>query len=82
MYKELETIPLLNVDIKNISEAISSKVKSVLPTLVFSQERAYVENRFNRESCRQISDIIGISGWFDTDRFLVTLNIEKVFDSF
>ena len=74
-------ISLLNVDTKILSKAISNKLKTVLLTLISSQETAYVKNRFFGESGGLISDIIEISGCFNIIGFLVTMDIEKAFDS-
>ena len=70
----------MNVDTKILSKAISIKLKTVLPTLISSQQTAYVKNRFIGESGRLISDIIEISGWLNITDFLVIMNIEKAFD--
>ena len=72
---------MLNVDTRILSKAISNKLKTVLPTLISSQQTAYVKNRFIGESGRLISDIIEISGCFNITGFLVTMDIEKAFDS-
>ena len=66
---------------KNLFKAISNKLKTVLPTLISSQQTAHVKNRFIGESGRLISDIIEISGCFNITGFLVTVDIEKAFDS-
>ena len=71
---------MLNVNTKILSKAISIKLKTVLPTLISSQQTAYVKNRFIGESGRLISDIIEISGWLNITDFLVIMNIEKAFD--
>ena len=75
--KNWRPISLLNVDTKTLS----IKLKTVLPTLISSQQTAYVKNRFIGESGRLISDIIEISGCFNITGFLVTMDIEKAFDS-
>ena len=72
---------MLNVDAKILSEAISKKLKVVLLMLISSQETVYVKNRFIGGSVRLISDIIGISDWLNNEVFLVTMDIEKAFDS-
>ena len=72
---------MLNVDTKILSKAISNKLKTVLPTLISSQQTAYVKNRFIGESGRLILGMIKISGWFNITGFLVTMDIEKSFDS-
>ena len=72
---------MLNVDAKILSEAISKKLKVVLLMLISSQETVYVKNRFIGGSVRLISDVIGISDWLNNEVFLVTMDIEKAFDS-
>ena len=72
---------MLNVDTKILSKAISNKLKTVLPTLISSQQTAYVKNRFIGESGRLISDIIEICGCFNITGFFVTMDIQKAFDS-
>ena len=54
-------ISLLNVDLKVISQALSEKLKKVLPDLIFSQQTAYVKSRDIGESGRLISDVIEIA---------------------
>ena len=77
---------MLNVDTKILSKAISSKLKTALPTLFSSQQKMtriifYVKIRFIEESGRLISEIIEISGYFNVTDFLITMDIEKAFDS-
>ena len=79
--KNWRPISLLNVDTKILSKVISNKLKTVLPTLIFSKQTADVKNRFIGESGRLISDIIEISGCFNITGFFVTMDIEKAFDS-
>ena len=52
-----------------------------MPTLSSSQQTAYVKNTFIGESGRLISEIIEIGGWFSITGFIVTMDIEKAFDS-
>ena len=63
---------MLNVHTKILPKAISNKLKTVLLTLISSQQTAYVKSRFIGESGRLISDIIEISGWFNITGFYVT----------
>ena len=74
-------IYLLNVDAKILSKAISNKLKTVLPTLISSPQTADLKNRFIRESGRLISDVIEISSCFNITAFLVSMDIQKAFDS-
>ena len=72
---------MLNVDTKILSKAISNKLETALLTLISSQQTAYIKNRFVGESGRLISDIIEISSFFNITGFLVTMDIEKGFES-
>ena len=72
---------MLNVDTKILSKTFSNELKTVLPALISSQQTAYVRSRFIGESGRLISDIIEIRGWFNITGFVVTMDIEKAFDS-
>ena len=64
-----------------MSKAVSSKLKSVLPMFISSQQTADVKNRFIEESGRLISVIIKISGWFNITGSVVTMDIKKAFHS-
>ena len=79
--KNWRPISLLNVDYKIISKALASRLKKVLPNLISPQQTAYVENRFIGESGRLIADIIEITDILNKEGFLVTMDIEKAFDS-
>ena len=72
---------MLNVDSKIISKPLSEKLKEVLPDLISSQQTAYVKNRHIGESGRLIYDIIEITEIRNIEGFVVTMDIEKAFDS-
>ena len=72
---------LLNVDTKIISKALSERLKNILSSLVSTQQAAYIKNRFIREGGRLISDIVNICDRNNIGGFLVTIDIEKAFDS-
>ena len=71
----------MNVDLKIISRSFSEKLKKVLPELISSQQKTYVKSRYIGESRRLISDVIEISKIKKIEGFLVTMDIEKAFDS-
>ena len=56
-------------------------MKHVLPELISSNQTAYVKNRCISESGRLISDVIQVCDMLDISHNLVTMDIEKVFDS-
>ena len=66
---------------KIISKVLSTRIKNVLPFLISSNQTAYVKNGFINESGRVTSDILEISNSLALEGFLVTVDIEKAFDS-
>ena len=52
-------------------KAVSKKLKAVLPTLISSQQTAYVKNRFIGETGRLISDIIEVSDWLNVEGLIL-----------
>ena len=62
-------------------KALSEKLRKVLPGLISSQQTAYVQNRHIGESGRLISDVIEIAEIKILDDFLVSMDIEKAFNS-
>ena len=52
---------MLNTDLNIFSKVLAAKLKSVLPSLITSQQTAYVQNRYIVKAGRLTSDILGIS---------------------
>ena len=52
-----------------------------MPNLVSENQRAYVNNRFISEGGRLISDILEITDSLQINGLLITIDIEKAFDS-
>ena len=73
--KNWRPISLLNVDTKILSNAFSKKLKTVLPTLISSQQTVSAKKRFIEKSGRLISDIIEISTCFNVTGILATMDI-------
>ena len=74
-------ISLLNIDSKLITKALAARLKNVLPTLISSNQTAYVKNRFISEGGRLIYDILEMSDLLQEEGYLLTVDIEKAFDS-
>ena len=74
-------ISLLNVGYKIISKIFASRLKKVLPNLISSQQTAYVAQRCINESGRLISDLLSVAKKMKVKGYLVTIDIEKAFDS-
>ena len=79
--KNWPPISLLNVDTKILSKSLAGKLKNVLPELISSNQTAYVKNRCISESGRLISDVIEMCDILDIPGYLVTMDIDKAFDS-
>ena len=79
--KNWRPISLLNVDTKLISKALSERTKNVLPSIISENQTAYVKNRLISEGGRLIDDLLELSDTLKTDGFLITVDIEKAFDS-
>ena len=59
--KSWRSISLLNADLKIISKAFVSRLKSVQPSIMSSEQTAYIKKRFIGESGRLISDILRVT---------------------
>ena len=79
--KNWRPISLLNVDMKLISKVLASRLKNVISSIVNENQVAYVNNRFISESGRLISDVLEITNSLNIEGLLMTVDIEKAFDS-
>ena len=60
-------ISLVNCDTKSVTKSYASKLKQTLPSIIHSDQTAYVWNRNIGESSRLIADLLEVS---------VDLNVE------
>ena len=74
-------ISLLNVDTKIVSKSLASRFLPVLPTIISSDQTAYVKGRYIGESIRLISDILDTSKLLNVSGYLLTVDLQKAFDS-
>ena len=72
---------LLNTDYKIVSKPLAARLKKVLPSLLTHQQTAYVQNRCIIETGTLISDILEIADTLNLESYLLTIDIEKAFDS-
>ena len=61
LLKNWRPISLPNVDLKIISKAFAFRLKTLLPSIISSEQTAYIEKRFIGESGRLISDILSVT---------------------
>ena len=72
---------MLNTDLKRFLDTLAAKLKYVHLSLITSQRTPNVQNRYIGEAGRVTSDILDISDKLSIDGYLVTIKIEKAFDS-
>lgn len=71
----------MNVNYKRDLKALSTRLKNVLPSLVSSEQTAYVKDIFIGETGTLISGIIEVTDLRKMEELLAKMNIEKYFDS-
>ena len=81
LFKNCRPISLLNVDLETISKAFSSRLKTVLTSIMSSEQTAYIEKRSIGESGRLISVALYVTNNLKIKSYLITTDIEKDFDS-
>ena len=79
--KNWRPIYLLNVDVKIISKVMANRLKKVIGTLISSDQTAYVPGRCIGQSVRLVSDLIEYTDIHNLPGYLITIDIEKAFDS-
>ena len=77
----MRPISLLNIDAKLISKVLAKRIKKHLLSLISSNQTTYVDKRSISEGSRLISDILGITEFLKIKGLLLTVNVEKAFDS-
>ena len=70
----------LNVDLKIISKGFASGLKTVQPSILFRNKLLILKNDLG-ESGRLTSDILSVTNNLKIKNYLVTMDIEKAFDS-
>ena len=68
------------MDLKILSKALATRIKNVLPSIISSEQTAYVKNRFIWEGGRLISDILEVTDTLNLNSYMVTIDFEKAFD--
>ena len=69
------------MDTELLSKVLACRIKKVIATLVSNCQTAYVPGRFMGESVRLTSDLLEYMDYNNLVGYLVTIDIEKAFDS-
>ena len=64
-----------------VSKVLAEHLKTALPSLISSNQTAYLNGRFISEGGRLISDIFEVSNFLKLKGLLLTVDIEKAFNS-
>ena len=72
---------LLNVNLKILSRAPADCITKYLSFLISSNQTAQAERRFISEGGRLFSDILQVTVFFKLRGLVVTVDIQKAFDS-
>ena len=79
--KNWRPISLTNVDAKIGSKSIARRICKVLPTIIHSDQCAYVEDRLISDALRTIDDVMWCTKMNKIPGWLVGIDFQKVFDS-
>ena len=79
--KNWRPISLLNVCYKLASSCIAERIKSVLSTLINSDQTGFIPGRYIGENTRLIYDILHYTEEKDIPGILLLIDFEKAFDS-
>ena len=71
----------MNYNAKILHKALADRLREVLSSLISPDQTAYIKDRFLGESVRLISDIFEITKSFNIEGYILTVDIEKAFDS-
>ena len=73
-------ISLLNVDYKIITKILAERLKKVLPSIIHSDQKGFVQGRNIQEANRLLQDIISYTDQNQMNSALIFLDYEKAFD--
>ena len=72
---------MLNIDTKILTKPFAEKIRNGLPSIIKCDQSAYVVGRFIGEYTRLISDILEMTKNLNIEGYLLTMDIQKAFDS-
>ena len=64
-----------------MSKALSKRLKKALPSLIWDNQTTYVDKRFISQGGRLIADVLQTTDVLKLSGMLVTIDIQKAFDS-
>jgi hypothetical protein len=79
--KNWRPISLLNTAYKIVSASISNRLKSVLPNIIYEDQKGFMKGRYMGENIRKIYDVIKYTESENVPGLLLSVDTEKAFDS-
>ena len=80
LLKNWRPITLLNVDYKIISKCFANRLKIVLPSIIHTDQKGYVQGRYISEANRHIQDVIRYVDNIHDEGIIIFLDQTKAFD--
>ena len=80
LLKNWRPITLLNVDYKIIAKCFASRLKNILPNIIHTDQKGYVQGRYISEANRHIQDVIRYVDDTDDEGIIIFLDQTKAFD--
>ena len=81
LIKNWRPITLLNVDYKLLSGVLASRIKEVLPSIIQSEQKGFLKNRYIGENIRTIADSLEYIRQKKITGMILLIDFEKAFDS-
>ncbi len=79
--KNWRPITLLNVDYKILSKVLAKRLEQIIPNLIHEDQTGFVKGRYIGQSIRTLLDVAEHCEINDVPALMVSLDIEKAFDS-
>ena len=79
--KNWRPIALLNTDYKIMAKSLANRIKSVIDTIINSDQTGYLKGRYIGENIRTVSDLIFYLKQKQMDAIILLIDFEKAFDS-
>ena len=81
MIKNWRPISLINVDAKIISKVLAKRLEKVLPSIIHSNQNAFVKGRSIFDAVRTIDDMVDYTKRNGLSGLLIAIDFEKAFDT-
>ena len=83
LVKNLRPITLLNVDYKILTKCLANRLHDIIPKLVHTDQRGFVQGRFLGENLIELQTLMAMAQDFENGKqfAIFSLDIEKAFDS-